>query len=195
MNNPAAPSSRQEPVGAPDQAPLRTLAHRQPLVVAPATTLRETLYRISQGQEDAAVIADQASGLPLGLITLREMLHVISFEGGSLDDPVASHMIGAPLTIAADAPSHRAKVLMAKKGARHLLLTEPDGRLFGLVSQADLLGLRAGGADALIESIATARDLEAMVLAADRVRRRGAELFHSAWGWRHCANGCPASTT
>ena len=182
MNNPAAPSSRQEPVGAPDQAPLRTLAHRQPLVVAPATTLRETLYRISQGQEDAAVIADQASGLPLGLITLREMLHVISFEGGSLDDPVASHMIGAPLTIAADAPSHRAKVLMAKKGARHLLLTEPDGRLFGLVSQADLLGLRAGGADALIESIATARDLEAMVLATDRVRRRGAELFHSGMG-------------
>ena len=182
MNNPAAPSSQQEPVGVPDQAPLRTLAHRQPLVVPPATTLRETLYRISQGQEDAAVIADQASGLPLGLITLREMLHVISFEGGSLDDPVASHMIGAPLTIAADAPSHRAKVLMAKKGARHLLLTESDGRLFGLVSQADLLGLRAWGADALIESIATARDLEAMVLAADRVRRRGAELFHSGMG-------------
>jgi len=174
--------SSPETMGAADQAPLRALAHRQPLVVPPGTTLRETLYGISQGPEDAAVIADPASGLPLGLITLREMLHVISFEGGGLDDPVAAHMIGAPLTIAADAPNHRAKVLMAKKGARHLLLTEGDGRLFGLVSQADLLGLRAGGADALVESIATARNLDAMTLAADRVRRRGAELFHSGMG-------------
>ena len=66
--------------------------------------LRETLYRISQGQEDAAVIADEASGLPLGLITLREMLHVISFEGGDLDDPVAVHMIGAPLTLSRRRP-------------------------------------------------------------------------------------------
>ena len=166
----------------PDQAPLRTLAHRQALVVPPETSLRETLYRISQGAEDAAVIADEASGLPLGLITLREMLHVISFEGGDLDDPVAIHMIGAPLTLSADAPSHRARVMMAKKGAKHLLLTEADGRLCGLVGQADLLGLKAGGADTLIEAIAGARDLDAMLVAADRVRRRGAELFHGGMG-------------
>lgn len=165
--------------GGPDQAPLRTLAHSHTLVVPPETTLRETLYRISQGHEDAAVIADEASGLPLGLITLREMLHVISFQGGGLDDPVAVHMIGAPLTIAADAPAHRAKVLMAKKGTRHVLLTETDGRLFGLVGQADLLGLKAGGAETLIEAIATARDLEGMLIAADRVRRHGADLFDS----------------
>ncbi|AFL74059.1 DUF294 nucleotidyltransferase-like domain-containing protein [Thiocystis violascens] len=166
----------------PDDASLRALAHNQPLVVTPATTLRETLYRISQGREDAAVIVDDATGLPLGLVTLREMLHVISFEGGDLEDPVAVHMVGAPLTLAADAPSHRAKVMMAKQGVGHLLLTESDGRLFGLISPADLLGLRAGGAEALIAEIGAARDLDAMTVAADRVRRRGAELFHAGMG-------------
>lgn len=164
--------------GGPDQAPLRTLAHRQPLVVPPGASLRETLYRISQGQEDAAVIVDPASELALGLVTLREMLHAVGFEGGELDDPVAFHMIGAPLTISADAPAHRAKVMMAKKGVKHLLLTEADGRLFGLVGQADLLGLRAGGAEHLIGLIGAARDLDAMTAAADRVRRRGAQLFN-----------------
>ena len=178
----AASSSLLAQAGGAEPAPLRTLARRRPLVVAPETTLRETLYQISQGQEDAAVIADTASGLPLGLISLRELLHVISFEGGGLGDPVAAHMIGAPLTIAADAPTHRAKVLMAKRGARHLLLTEGDGRLFGLVDQADLLGLRTGGAETLIAAIGAARDLKAMVLAADQVRRRGAELFHAGMG-------------
>ncbi len=170
------------PTDGPDQAPLRSLARRRPLIVTPAATLRETLYRISQDQEDAAVIVDDESALPLGLITLRELLHVVTFEHGDLDDPVAAHMIGAPLTIAADAPTHRAKVLMAKKGAHHLLLTERDGRLFGLVGQADLLGLRAGGAEVLIELIANARDVDAMAIAADRVRRRGAELFHAGMG-------------
>ncbi len=71
---------------------------------------------------------------------------------------------------------------MAKKGAKHLVLTESNGRLFGLVSQADLLGLQAGGAEALIATIGAARDLDAMTLAADQVRRRGAELFHAGMG-------------
>ena len=165
-----------------EQAPLRSLSRREPLVVPPETRLREVLYRFSQDEEDAAVIADAASELPLGLVTLRDILHVVSFENAELDDPVANHMIGAPLALAADAPTHRAKVMMAKRGARHLILTEPDGRLFGLVTQADLLGLKAGGAESLIAAIGGARDLYAMTLAVDRVRRRGAELFRAGMG-------------
>ena len=97
-------------------------------MLAPGTSLREVLYQISQGQEDAAVVADADSGLALGLVTLRDLLHVISFERVGLETPVAAHMTGAPLTLAADASIHRAKVLMAKRGVRHLLLSEPDGR-------------------------------------------------------------------
>lgn len=162
-----------------ERAPLRALARRQPLVLGPETTLREVLYQISQGQEYAAVIADSDSGLPLGLITLRALLHLISFERADLEAPVAAHMIGAPLRLAADASIHRAKVLMAKRGVRHLLLTEPDGRLFGLIEHADLLGLRGEGTDLLVETIAAARDIDAMLHAADQVRRRGTELFRS----------------
>ena len=165
-----------------EQALLRSLSRREPLVVPPETRLREVLYRFSQDEEDAAIIADAVSELPLGLVTLRDILHVVSFEDAELDDPVANHMIGAPLTLAADAATHRAKVMMAKRGARHLILTEPDGRLFGLVTQADLLGLKAGGAESLIAAIGGARDLHAMTLAVDRVRRRGTELFRAGMG-------------
>lgn len=166
------------PSGA-DHAPLRTLGRHRPLVVAPETRLREILYRFSQTDRDAAVIADPETALPLGVVTLRDMLHVVGFENGDLDDPVAVHMTGAPPTLAADAPSHRARVMMAKLGISHLVLTETDGRLCGLVTQADLLGLRDSGSEALIETINAARDIDAMTLAADRVRRRGAELFHA----------------
>jgi len=168
--------------GGSEYAPLRLLATSAPLVVPPGASIRETLYQMSQRRADAAVVADEASGLPLGLVSLHEVLHLISFEGGGLDEPVVAAMIGAPLTLPADAPAHRAKVLMAKRGVRHLVLVEPDGRLGGLLSQADLLGLRTGGAEALIEAIAAARDVDGMALAADRVRRRGAELFAAGMG-------------
>jgi CBS domain-containing protein len=181
--NPAQAGANGGPLGLEgDQAPLRSLASRSPLVMSPAATLREVLYAISQGREDAVVVADEASQLPLGLVTLRELLHVITFEGGDLDAPVAAHMTGAPLTAAADSPAHRAKVLMAKKGVGHILLVEADGRFCGLVHQADLLGLRAGGAEVLIAAIAATRDLKGMVLVADQVRRRGAELFNAGMG-------------
>ncbi|MBK5967195.1 signal transduction protein [Thiocystis minor] len=165
-----------------DDTSLRALARRQPLVVVPTISLRETLYRISQTHEDAAVIVDSATGLPLGLVTLRDLLHAIGFENGGLDDPIAAHMLGGLLTLAADTPAHRAKVTMAKRGVGHLVLTEADGRLFGLVTQVDLLGLGAGGAETLIAAIGAARDLSGMAIAADRVRRRGAELFHAGMG-------------
>ncbi|MEY6433281.1 DUF294 nucleotidyltransferase-like domain-containing protein [Thioalkalicoccus limnaeus] len=166
----------------PDQAPLRGLARHRPVVVNPATSVRETLLLLAQAQADAAVVVDETSGLPLGLITLREMLFVIGIEGGGLEAPVAAYMIGAPLTITADAPAHRAKVMMAKKGVAHLLLTDQDGRLAGLIGQTDLLGLRAGGAEALVAAINAARDVTAMTEAADRVHRRAAELFESGMG-------------
>jgi CBS domain-containing protein len=167
---------------ATDSASLRYLESSAYVQVPPSATLRDVLYQISQGKADAVVVADEASRLPLGLLTLRELLHVISFEQSDLEVPVAAHMIGAPLTIAADSSPHRARVLMAKRCVRHLLMVEPDGSLYGLLSRADLLGLRVGGTEALMDAIVTARDLRGMARSAERVRLRAAELFTSGMG-------------
>ena len=143
----SAPLSVSNDAGNPS---LHRLPSRAPVSVPPSASLRDTLYRMNQTREDAAVIVDEASNLPLGLVTLRDLVHVISFEGGELDAPVAGFMTAAPLTIPADAPPHRAKVLMAKRSVRHLLLVDGTGRLTGIISQADLFGPRAADADDLV---------------------------------------------
>ncbi len=171
-----APKARPADLGT-SEPPLRSLVRRPPLLAEPGERLRDTLFDMSQAGVDAVVVVDESRRLPLGIVTLGNLVHAISFEGGGLDEPVALHMTGAPLTVPADAPPHRARVLMAKRGIRHLVLTEADGSLCNLLSQSDLFGLRSGGADALVESIAAARDMGAMVKAADAVRRRGADLF------------------
>lgn len=161
---------------------LHTLRGRAPVIVPPSASLRETLYQMNQGRDDAAVIVDEASGLPLGLVTLRDLVHIVSFERAEMDAAVAGFMIAAPLTIPANAPAHRAKVLMAKRSVHHLLLVEPSGQLTGIVSQADLFGPHAVDARNLVTAIATARDVDAMAIAADNVRRQGRALFTSGMG-------------
>lgn len=166
----------------PADVPLRSLARRPPLVVPPSATVRETLFVMNQNHGDAVVIIDESSNLPLGLVTLRDLVHFITFEQGPLDGEIAGYMIGAPLTLPADAPTHRAKVMMNKQGLRHVVLVAADYTLVNVVSQEDLFGLKSGGADVLVEAVASARDVEAMMKAADMVRRRGAELYRSGMG-------------
>jgi len=162
--------------------PLHTLPRRPPLVVPPATSVRETLGLIDRNQCDAAVVADEQSGLPLGLITLSDVVLRISMDQGDLDEPVVAVMTAAPPTLPADAPSHRATVLMTKRYARHVVLVDRDGRVSNLLSQADLFGLRGGGAETLAETVAGAADVRAMIKAADAIRQRGSELFHAGMG-------------
>ncbi len=110
--------------------------------------------------------------------------------------PVASYMIGAPLSAAADAPAHQAKVLMAKKGIHHVLLVEPDGRLSGLVTHTDLLGLRGGGADVHDRDHCGRPGMSTpWPWPRTKCGAGGGNCSPPAWGSRHCVSGCPGSTT
>ncbi len=177
----AAPASPYASYGLGD-GPLHTLPRRPALIVSPGTSVRETLGLIDRSQCDAAVVADEQSGLPLGLITLSDVVLRISMDQGDLDEPVVAVMTAAPPTLPADAPSHRATVLMTKRYAHHVVLVDRDGRVNNLLSQADLFGLRGGGAETLAESVAQAADVRTMIKAADAIRKRGSELFHAGMG-------------
>jgi CBS domain-containing protein len=159
------------------EGPLRYLVHRPPLTLPPYATVREALAMMNQMQSDTLVIVDSEYHLPLGIVTLNDLVYAITLDGGGLDEPIAGMMTAAPLSLPADAPAHRATVLMAKRGIRHVILLEPDGTLYNVISRADLFGLRGGGADALAETVTAALDVESMASAADAIRKRGAELF------------------
>jgi len=161
--------------------PLRSLCRRPPLIFAPDLTLRETLAALRRAGAEAGLVA-QSAEIPLGIVTLRNLLDALAIQGGSLDDPVIAFMTAAPRSLPAAAPVHRARVLMTRCRLKHLLLTGEDGRFYNLISQADIPGYREGGADELTEEINTAGDLEALVEAAAETRRRGGALFEAGLG-------------
>ncbi|MBK7562924.1 MAG: CBS domain-containing protein [Propionivibrio sp.] len=117
---------------------LRNLVRVAPLTVAPSASVRETLTKLDAARTDAIVVVDEASHVPLGIVTLRDVLRRIAIEAGDLEAPIAVIMTGGLITLPASATAHQASVIMVRRGVRHLVLTEPDGSYFNVVSQADL---------------------------------------------------------
>lgn len=149
---------------------LRHLVSTAPLCVPPSTSVRETLQMLDAARTDAVVVVDEASRVPLGIVTLRDVLRRIAIESGDLEAPVAVVMTGGLITLSADATAHQASVVMVRRGVRHLVLTEADGSYFNVVSQADLYALPGARATELVAAILAARDIPALAALAAKVR-------------------------
>lgn len=161
---------------------MRLLPRRPPITVPPETSVRNAMLQMNQLGNDSVVVVDDASRLPLGIITQSGLVHAIAFRGEDLEQPVAALMTAAPFTLPADAPAHRATVLMIQRKVSHVLLVETDGTLCNVVSRSDLFGLRGGGAETLAETVTAAADVDSMAKAARSIRERGAELFRAGMG-------------
>ena len=55
--------------------------------------------------------------------------------------------------------AHQAAVLMARRNIRHVLVTDAEGHLVGIVSQNDLYSLQRAGVRELSGEIARAADI------------------------------------
>ena len=172
----------------PDAAPvnlnttLRRLPLAPPVTVDPATSLRDTLRAIDAHAADAAVIVDPGSAVPLGIITLRDAVRAIADDGCDLELPVAVVMTGGLASLSADATVHQATVLMFRRGMRHLILAESDGRLFNVVSQGDLYGMQAADSARLAEAILAARSIDELAAQTQAVRRFAARRLAEGSG-------------
>jgi CBS domain-containing protein len=161
---------------------LRHLPLAPPVVVDPATTLRDTLRAIDAHASEAAVVVDPASAVPLGIVTLRDAVRAIVDEDCSLDVPAAVVMTGGLASLSADATVHQATVLMFRRGMRHLILTGADGRLFNIVSQGDLYGMQAADSASLADAILAARSIAELATQTGAVRRFSARRLAEGSG-------------
>lgn len=176
------PGKAQDIYFGPSEGPLRFLPKGPPLAAPPSTSVRDAMLSMDRTNADNMVVVHEASNRPLGIITLSDLVQAIAFGRGDLEQPVAGLMTAAPFTLPADAPPHRATVLMTKRNVRHVILVEPDGRLCNVVSRADLFGLRGRDAELLAESVTAAMDVATLVGVADSIRQRGTELFAAGMG-------------
>lgn len=160
---------------------LTALLRRAPVHVLPEASIRDALKRMDAERVGAVVIADPALR-PLGVMTLRDMIERVVLPSSDLDVPVVGVMTGGVVALPGDASPHLARLMLAKHGLRHLVVTDGAGRLAGVLSRSDLYASRFAGSDDLIESIQAARCVGSLAQAAGRVREAAAAMVELGEG-------------
>ncbi|MCB1887465.1 MAG: PAS domain S-box protein [Rhodocyclaceae bacterium] len=124
-----------------DRSALPTLMLRELMQAAlhlgPEVPLRQALATMTSTRATAMVAVEE--GVPVGLFTERDAVRLC------LDSDVSELLLGqackrSPLTAPPETNFVDAYRRMLAAGTRHLLVTDPDGMLLGIVAESDLVG-------------------------------------------------------
>ena len=118
---------------------LRVLSRRQPVTVAPGTSLADCVRAIQQtGTGDSVFVCD-AGGRLVGVLTERDIFARI--VGGSVDlsHPVETLMTADPRTLDLDQTIRDAIDLMQNGRYRNVPVVDAEGSLVGVVRQSDII--------------------------------------------------------
>jgi CBS domain-containing protein len=109
-------------------------------VAGPGAPFRQLVRLIAENRVSTIPIVDQR-GIPIGIVSESDLL----LEGKGLvapKDNVASKLMTSPvITVLAGASRSQAASLMRERDVRRLVVIDEQGRIAGIVSRGDLLGL------------------------------------------------------
>ena len=152
-------------------SPLSQIAMRQPVTVTLGTPLREALAIMDRLRIGSIIVVDDQGQMPLGIFTLRDLLHRVTLPQVSLDEPIASVMTGGVITVKPHTTAYEASLIMARRGLRHLLVVDESARLISIVSQNDLFALQRTSLKDVSNDIRQAHDLPTLQACAKDVQR------------------------
>ena len=120
---------------------VRNLFTGEPVIIAPATSVRDTAIQMERAGADAGFICDEARRL-IGIITHRELLAALAEMSGTnaASTRTASEvMLTHVPRVAADATLGRAARVMQESRCAHVAVVDEDGSLVGSVSDLDII--------------------------------------------------------
>lgn len=109
------------------------------VIVAPDTSIGETIRRIEAAAMQIALVVD-ASGRLVGVVTDGDIRRVF-VNGLGIDSPVYNAMNSAPLTLGAGISREDALNYMRRHSIHHVPLTDTEGRLAGVYFIDELVGV------------------------------------------------------
>lgn len=151
---------------------LAALVRRKPVTATPETPLREALQTMSEERVSSIVVIEPESGRPIGMFTLRDLLHRVAAQSCDIDQWIVSVMSDSGLVMLNwRSTVYQASLQMARHGVHHVIIVDATGRLVGVISHEDIYELQRGGVKAISGAIRNARDTEALIAAAEEIRR------------------------
>ncbi len=151
-------------------SPLAGIGSRSPVTVLPETPVRAALETMSKAGVGSLVVAGE-DRKAVGVFTRTDLLDRVVLADLPLTTPIVQAMSPNPFMIEEHATAYDAMFAMATHGIRHVLVTDAEGKLTGVVSERDLFSLQRVGLRQIRQSIDSASDVEALQQAAADVRQ------------------------
>ncbi len=151
-------------------SPLAGIGSRSPVTVAPDTPVRAALETMSKASVGSLVIAGE-DRKPVGVFTRSDLLDRVVLADLPQTSPISAAMSATPFMLEEHATAYDAMLAMATNGIRHVLVTDAEGRLTGVVSERDLFALQRVGLRQIRQTIESAANVEALQQSAADVRQ------------------------
>ena len=149
--------------------PLTRLVRQAPVTVAPALPIGEALQLLEARRIGSLPVVD-AERRPLGIFTRQDVIGRVVLARRPLDAPIGEVMSAPVISLASDASAGDAAMAMARHGIRHVVVTDAEGRVAGVVSERDLFALQRLSVRELTSAILRAPDIDALRVAAADIR-------------------------
>ena len=116
-------------------ASVRSLVKREPITVAPDTSIRTAAQQMRELRVSSVLLVEQ--GHLFGLVTDSDLRNRVVAQGLDIDRPVADIATLAPLTVQAPSPAFDALLLMARHNIHHMPVMDGT-RVVGMITATDL---------------------------------------------------------
>lgn len=158
-------------------AEISQLLRRQPVIVAPDTTIRDAARLMNRERVSAVLICD---GKNLqGIVTDRDLRSRCVAAGCNINSPIREIMTDRLIKIAPDTLAFEALMIMTRMNIHHIPVVGRDG-VAGLISNNDLIRHQSNNSLYLVGDIGKARDLDDLEMAARRIPDLHIQLVQSA---------------
>lgn len=161
--------------------PLAQLVKKEPIFVAPDTVTRSALELMAEMHIGCMVVADDEQR-PVGILTQSDILPRLLLSGFDLTRPISDVMTANPHQLPGSSTAYDAALEMATHGVRHMLVTDSEGKLQGVVSERDLFSLQRISLRQIRAGIESAADIDALRHASRDIRQLALNLIAQGIG-------------
>jgi CBS domain-containing protein len=120
---------------------VQELIGREPITVPVTASIEQSLAVMAKKKIGSVIILSEAGRIPVGIVTLQDVLTRIALPRTDIAQPVSSVMSPDPICVESSLSVHKAALQMARSKLRHLLVTDTQGALIGIISRNDIYDL------------------------------------------------------
>ena len=114
---------------------------REPITVPVSASIEQSLAIMAEKKIGSIIIISESGRIPVGIVTLQDVLTRIALPRTDITQAIATVMSPDPICVEGSLSVHKAALQMARNTLRHLLVTDAQGALIGIISRNDIYDL------------------------------------------------------